>query len=143
MLIPNSSARPYTDLIPFLCPATAAPNRPIDPARLYARTVAEASDVTVRDNEDENVYELLLDGSRVGVVHYLPMRDAVVLVHTEIAPELEGKGLGGRLVAGALADIRARGLRLVAVCPFVSSYLERHPEQGELVERPKTRTEGD
>ena len=95
--------------------------------------MAEESDVAVRDRPTEGLYELLLDGTRAGVIHYLPTRGAVVLVHTEVAPELEGKGLGGRLVAGALEDIRARGLRLVPVCPFVTSYLRRHPEYGDLV----------
>ena len=99
--------------------------------------VAEASDVAVRDRPAEGLYELLLDGARAGVIHYLPTRGAVVLVHTEVAPELEGKGLGGRLVAGALEDIRARGLRLVPVCAFVTSYLERHPEHADLVARKK------
>lgn len=104
-------------------------------SRRYARQVAEASDVAVRDRPAEGLYELLVDGTRAGVIHYLPTRGAVVLVHTEVEPELEGKGLGGRLVAGALEDIRARGLRLVPVCPFVTSYLRRHPEYGDLVGR--------
>jgi len=97
--------------------------------------VAEASDVTVRDDPPENSYELLVDGERVGRLHYLPTRGALVLVHTEVAPQLEGKGLGGQLVAGALEDIGARGLRLIPVCPFVTSYLERHPEYADLVAR--------
>jgi predicted GNAT family acetyltransferase len=97
--------------------------------------VTEPSDVTVRDDPPSNSYELLVGGDRVARLHYLPTRGALVLVHTEVAPELEGKGLGGRLVAGALEDMRARGLRLVPVCPFVTSYLERHPEYAELVAR--------
>jgi len=40
-----------------------------------------------------------------------------VLVHTEVAPSAEGKGVGSRLVAGALDDIRARGLRVVPLAP--------------------------
>jgi uncharacterized protein len=104
--------------------------------------VAERSDVTVRDNPAESVYELVLDGSRAGVIHYVPARGAVLLVHTEVAPELEGRGLGGRLVAGALEDVRARGLRLVAMCPFVNSYLERHPEYADLVEQSHAPTGG-
>jgi uncharacterized protein len=36
-------------------------------------------------------------------------------------------------VAGALDDIRERGLRLIPICPFVRSYLERHPEQADVV----------
>jgi predicted GNAT family acetyltransferase len=59
----------------------------------------------------------------------------IVLVHTEVAASAEGHGLGSRLVAGALDDIRARGLRLVPVCPFVTAYLRRHPEQQDLVGR--------
>jgi uncharacterized protein len=101
--------------------------------------VGEASDVVVRDRPTEGVYELVLDGTRAGVLHYLPSHGVVVLVHTEVEPELEGQGLGGRLVAGALEDIRARGLRLVPVCPFVTSYLRAHPEYGDLVgRRPET-----
>jgi len=87
-----------------------------------------SAQITVRDNPDELRYELLVDGKPAGEILYRLRPDAVVLVHTEVAPEFEGQGLGSKLVAGALADIRARGLRPVAVCPFVRAYLQRHPE---------------
>jgi len=48
---------------------------------------------------------------------------------------VEGRGLAARLVAGALDDIRARGLHVVPICPFVSSYISRHPDYGDLVAR--------
>jgi predicted GNAT family acetyltransferase len=89
--------------------------------------VAEAT-VTVRDNPDKHRYELVVDDAVVGKVLYQPKPDALVLYHTEISPELEGKGLGAQLVAGALENIRARGLRVVPLCPFVTAYLRRHPE---------------
>ena len=52
----------------------------------------------------------------------------MVLVHTEVVSSAEGKGIGSQLVAGALDDIRSRGLRVVPVCPFVAAYVRRHPE---------------
>ena len=88
----------------------------------------ESAQITVRDNPDELRYELLVDGTLAGEILYRLRSDAVVLVHTEIAPQVEGQGLGSKLVAGVLADIRARGLRPVAVCPFVRAYLQAHPE---------------
>ena len=88
----------------------------------------ESAQITVRDNPDELRYELLVDGTLAGEILYRLRSDAVVLVHTEIAPQFEGQGLGSKLVAGALADIRARGLRPVAGCPFVRAYLQAHPE---------------
>jgi predicted GNAT family acetyltransferase len=94
--------------------------------------VAEAT-VTVRDNPQENRYELVLDDTVAGEVVYRLKPGAIVLLHTEVSEELEGQGLGAQLVAGALEDIRARGLRLVALCPFVSAYLRRHPEYVDLV----------
>jgi predicted GNAT family acetyltransferase len=88
----------------------------------------ESAQITVRDNPDELRYELSVGGTLAGEILYRLRSDAVVLVHTEIAPQFEGQGLGSKLVAGALADIRARGLRPVAVCPFVRAYLQAHPE---------------
>jgi uncharacterized protein len=88
----------------------------------------ESSQLLVRNNPEALRYELVADGEVVGRIDYRRSHDAVVLVHTEIVPALEGQGLGARLVAGALEDIRARGLRVVAVCPYVRAYMRKHPE---------------
>jgi uncharacterized protein len=61
----------------------------------------------------------------------------IVLVHTEVVPAVEGRGVASRLVSAALDDIRARGLRVVPICPFVRHYLGRHPEYGDLLVRPR------
>jgi uncharacterized protein len=95
----------------------------------------DGRDYVVRDNPDERRYELLRDGEFVGEVRYRVEPGAIVLVHTEVAPSAEGQGFGGRLVAGALADVRSRGLRVVPVWVFVAAYIRRHPEQRDLVAR--------
>ena len=88
----------------------------------------ESSQLLVRNNPEALRYELVSDGEVVGRIDYRRSHDAVVLVHTEIVPALEGQGLAARLVAGALEDIRAQGLRVVAVCPYVRAYMRKHPE---------------
>ena len=92
------------------------------------------SAATVRDNKAARRYELLLDGELVGELVYRARDEVVTLIHTEVAPGLEGRGLGDQLVAGALGDVRARGLRIVPLCPFVAAYIRRHPEAGDLVQ---------
>ncbi len=95
-----------------------------------------AENIAVRDNPSELRYELLLDERVVGEILYRLAPDAVVLLHTEVLPSLEGKGLGAWLVAGALDDIRARGLHVVPICPFVRSYIRgHHPDYADLVVR--------
>jgi predicted GNAT family acetyltransferase len=91
------------------------------------------SDLIVRDNPTELRYEALRDGAVVGLIRYRVEPGALVLVHTEVDEAVEGTGVGSQLVRGALGDIRARGLRLVPVCPFVAAYLRRHPEDADLV----------
>jgi predicted GNAT family acetyltransferase len=92
-----------------------------------------AGDAEVRDNPTELRYELVLDGDVAGFILYRRRRGAVALVHTDIAPRLEGRGLGATLVAGALDDIRAHDLHVVPICPFVRAFLERHPDYADLV----------
>lgn len=87
----------------------------------------------MRDNLDEHRYELVVDGELVGELVYRLRDQTITLLHTGVSPSVEGKGLGSRLVAGALEDVRARGLRVVPVCPFVSAYVRRHPEYSDLV----------
>jgi predicted GNAT family acetyltransferase len=87
----------------------------------------------VIDNQRASRYEFWLGATRAGLIEYRSQPGVVVLVHTEVDPAFAGQGLGERLVAGALEDLRARGLKLVPLCPFVRAYLRRHPDQADLV----------
>jgi uncharacterized protein len=100
-----------------------------------------AAGYVVRDNPEELRYEILREGELLGEILYRTEPGAVVLVHTEVAPSAEGRGIGSRLVAGALEDIGSRGLRVVPLCPFVAAYIRRHPEQRDLVVRDPAITE--
>jgi len=90
-------------------------------------------DADVADNASELRYELTVNGNRVGELRYRLEPGVVVLVHTEVDPAFEGRGLGTRLIQGALDDIRARGLRMTPQCPFVRAFVDRHPEYADLV----------
>jgi uncharacterized protein len=54
--------------------------------------------------------------------------DRLVLVHTEVPMELEGHGIGGKLVRAAVDYAAGHGLVVVPSCPFAQSWLDRHPE---------------
>jgi predicted GNAT family acetyltransferase len=85
----------------------------------------------VTDNPAELRYELTVDGELAGEIRYRKLPGGLALVHTEVDPKREG--LGTELVRGALDDMRARGLRVVPVCPFVGAFIKRHPEYADLV----------
>ena len=87
----------------------------------------------VVDNPVELRYEAWLDERLAGFILYTVDGAVVTLVHTDVAPRFEGRGVGARLVEGALQDLRGRELLLEPLCPFVAAYLRRHPEYDELL----------
>ena len=77
-----------------------------------------------------------------GYVTYRQVGDALALLHTEVDAEFEGEGVGGALVSAVLDDARSRGLEVLPFCPFVNSYLRRHPEHVDLVPESRRREFG-
>jgi uncharacterized protein len=90
--------------------------------------------VSVADHPEAKRYELAIEGERVGFVTYRLDPEVITFLHAEVNPAHEREGWGSRLVAGALDDARARGLKVRPLCPFVAAYIERHPDYRELLE---------
>ena len=89
--------------------------------------------IEVTDNPAEHRYEIHTDGELAGFVAYRERPEGLALTHTEMDDAFEGQGLGSKLVAATLDDLRSRGLEVLPICPFVRSYIERHPEYVDLV----------
>ena len=86
----------------------------------------------VTDNQGHYRFELAVDG-HVATSQY-SLKDGVIsFMHTEVPGALAGKGIGSKLIKGALDQVRARGLKVIALCPFVKAYIEKHPEYAELL----------
>lgn len=81
----------------------------------------------VTDHPDRTRFELEVDG-QTAILTYRREGDRLHLLHTEVPPGEQGRGVGGALVQGALERARDAGLTVVPVCPFVHAWLQRHPE---------------
>jgi len=91
------------------------------------------TDVSVELREEERRYVLLLEGKHAGELVFRDRGGGVLaFLHTEIDPERQHHGLGSALVKGALDDANERGLKIVAICPFVQAFVHDHPEYGDL-----------
>lgn len=87
---------------------------------------------TVRDNKDKSRFELDV-GSDTAFANYRLTPQAVIITHTETPRALRGRGIASELVKGALELIRADGKKVIAGCGFVVDYLDKHPEDADLV----------
>jgi predicted GNAT family acetyltransferase len=85
------------------------------------------------NNEEKNRFELTVDG-HLGRIEYIINKTGMIfLTHTEVARELEGKGIASKMVKDALQYIQERELKLVPLCPYVAAYLKKHPEYQPLL----------
>ena len=87
----------------------------------------------VRDNGEQQRYELSVDGRMIGIADYYRTGDVMVLPHTFIEPRERNQGWGEVLVREALDDIRRQGLRIEPQCWFVAEFVELNPTYADLV----------
>lgn len=88
----------------------------------------------VRDNPTMNRFEMPLGDGALAVAYYSVADGRVTLLHTEVPHELSGLGYGSRLAYGVFEALRRHGRRVVAKCPFMSSYAAKHPEYSALLD---------
>ncbi len=79
------------------------------------------------NNTRRKRYEMA-SGKALTIAEYIIAGEKIFLTHTEVPPELKGRGKASALVKAVLEDIAEKDLRLVPQCPFVAAYIRRHPE---------------
>lgn len=86
----------------------------------------------VTNNTEKHRFELAVDG-HIAATYYKIADGVITFIHTEVPAELGGKGIGSKLIKGALDQVRADGLKVIPQCPFVKAFIEKHPDYQELL----------
>lgn len=86
----------------------------------------------VNDNKQAGRFEIEAPEG-TPLLQYVKRGGVVHMVHTEVPETMEGRGYGAALAKAALDAARADGLKVVPSCPFVRTYIRRHPEYADLV----------
>jgi uncharacterized protein len=83
----------------------------------------------------KNRYEIHLGSTVVGFSKYSDEDGRRLFLHTEVDPDYQGHGLATQLIEHALADTRASGKRIVALCPMVAAYVAKHHDYDDILDR--------
>lgn len=86
----------------------------------------------VTNNAEKHRFELAVD-DQIAATYYEIADGVITFIHTEVPPALGGKGIGSKLIRGALDQVRADGLKVIAQCPFVKAFIEKHPDYQDLL----------
>ena len=90
------------------------------------------SKYTLIDNKEKNRFEFHI-GDQVAVADYHINGNVISMPHVGVPKALEGQGIASALVLAVLKNIDERKLKLIPICPFVVTYVQRHPEWKKLL----------
>jgi predicted GNAT family acetyltransferase len=85
------------------------------------------------DNPAASRYEMHVDDELAGFVDYKLQGETISLVHTEVEPAFQGARLATHLARFSLDDARKRGLHVLPYCPYINSWIKKHPDYTDLV----------
>jgi uncharacterized protein len=119
----------------------------VDPGSQYVPSAAAAGssgssgsaaytklDLVVRENTESQTYDALLGDDIAGTLLYEKEGPRLVLTHTAVQPRYQHQGVATALIAGALDDIRAKGIKITIICPTVKTFIDAHPEYADLID---------
>jgi uncharacterized protein len=69
------------------------------------------------------------------MVYSLPTPQKMIIEHTEVDDSLGGKGVGKQLVATAIEYARTHNIKIIPLCPYAKSVLDRTPEWQDVLEK--------
>lgn len=88
----------------------------------------------VDDNPDRRRFEIDLGDGSLAIAEYTLPAGKIMFTHTEVPEAHEGQGIGTTLIRHALGEARARGLKVIPICPFFAAYMKKHPEVQDLLD---------
>ena len=84
--------------------------------------------VTREDGPTGGRYVTTIDGHTAEMTYSKAGTTRLIIDHTGVPDALRGTGAGVALVEYMVADVRARGIKIVPLCPFVNAQRRKHPE---------------
>lgn len=87
----------------------------------------------VTHNAEKQRYEIHVDGILAGITEAHEDGEIVTFPHTKVFEQFEGQGLASVLVSGALDDVRVHEKKIIAECPYVARFVEKHPDYADLL----------
>jgi len=82
---------------------------------------------TVINNEKDKRFEIHLDG-KIAFEQYKLFTGGIAYIHTEVPPELGGKGLAAYIAKYVLDYAEEHHLKVKPYCPYIKAYIDKHPE---------------
>ncbi|MCK0169301.1 N-acetyltransferase [Jannaschia sp. S6380] len=93
-----------------------------------------ADRITREDGESGGRWVYRADGAEAEMTYSRLGRTKIIVDHTGVPDAFRGRGVGLVLAHRMVADARAEGVGVIALCPFVKAQARRHADWSDVVE---------
>jgi predicted GNAT family acetyltransferase len=90
------------------------------------------SDIEREVGDTKGRYVLRMNGAEAELTYSILSPTHIIADHTGVPDAMRGTGAGRQLVERLVADARAEGVKITALCPFVRAQAQRHPEWADV-----------
>ena len=87
----------------------------------------EYEQLALEKNEIVKEFQMQVNDYKA-IIAYTEAHPVITLLHTEVPPELEGRGVATAIIEKTLDWVEKNHLKLIPLCPFIITYIKRHPE---------------
>jgi predicted GNAT family acetyltransferase len=91
-------------------------------------------EVKQRDNGSKGAFYIEQDNTEVATMTYVwAGKDKFIIDETLVSDVLKGKGAGKLMVTKAVEFARAKGIKIIPLCPFAKSVFEKVKEFNDVL----------
>jgi len=85
-------------------------------------------DIQREHGDSKGRYVVAKDGVEAELTYSILSPTRIIADHTGVPDVWRGTGVGLKLVERLVADARAEGVKIIALCPFVKAQARKHPD---------------
>lgn len=91
-------------------------------------------DIQKNDDGKRGMLIATINGDQAGMITYTwAGDDKFIIDHTEAKPDFAGQGVGKQLVVAAVALARTEKVKVIPLCPFAKSVMEKTPDFADVL----------
>lgn len=82
-----------------------------------------------KDHGTKGMFTAIEDGAQMGEMTYVWADDDTIMIdHTEVSPQYEGRGIGKSMFMEAVEFAREKEIKIIPLCVFAKTMFERFPQ---------------
>jgi predicted GNAT family acetyltransferase len=83
-------------------------------------------EILIKEQESKGFAIAREDNKRAGIMTYsIPASDFIIIDHTEVEPEFNGKGVAKQLLYKIVEMAREKNIKILPLCPYANAMFKK------------------